>query len=229
MTLKTTQYLIYDGTYFHKDGCLIILMNSIGQTITDFLYTAKEGSLFVKMWFKELKARGLEPLYITMDEEKNTTKMLRSLWPGLNVQRCLYHIQREGMRWLRSYPKTEAGKALRAILSQLCAIKSVKEQNVFMKSFKNWLYAYRDFVLSLPMNVKVNFDLKRTISLIQNASPDMFHYLMDPHIPSTSNALEGFFSRLKSAYRQHRGLSQLNKIRFLKWFCYFENQQKINN
>lgn len=133
------------------------------------------------------------------------------------------------MRWLRSYPKTDAGKTLRALLAQLFIIKSVKERNLFMTSFKNWLYTYRNFVLSLPMNVKANFDLKRTISLVQNALPDMFHYLMDSRIPSTSNALEGFFSRVKFAYRQHRGLSQLNKIRFLKWYCYYENQQKTNN
>jgi len=88
---------------------------------------------------------------------------------------------------------------------------------------------YRDYVHSLPMQIKANFDLKRTIALIDNAIPDMFHYLMDPNIPSTSNMLEGYYSRLKLAYRFHRGLTQRHKIQFLKWYCYFENQQKINN
>lgn len=76
MNLKTTQYLICDGTYFHKDGCLVLLMNAIDQTISDCFYTLREGSVFVKIWFNDLKMRGLQPLYITMDGEINTMKML---------------------------------------------------------------------------------------------------------------------------------------------------------
>ena len=88
---------------------------------------------------------------------------------------------------------------------------------------------HRAFVLALPMQRKVNFDLKRTLALINNALPDMFHYLMDPGIHATTNALEGWHSRIKRAYRQHAGLSQRHKIQFLKWYSYFENQQKTNN
>ena len=79
------------------------------------------------------------------------------------------------------------------------------------------------------MHVKANFDLKRTITLIHNALPDMFHYPMDPLIPSTTTALEGWHSRVKRAYRQHAGLSQRHKIQFLRWYSYFKNQQNVNN
>src|SRR6266705_4528711 len=40
---------------------------------------------------------------------------------------------------------------------------------------------------------------------------------------------KGWHSRIKRAYRQHAGLSQRHKIQFLKWYSYFENQQKTNN
>lgn len=220
------KYLIYDGTYFHKDGCFITLMNATKQTFVDTLYAPKEGSSAVSTWFANLRTNGLDPLCVTMDGEQSTMQALHLTWPRLVIQRCLFHIQREGMRWLRTYPKTEAGKTLRNLLSHICFIKSVKEQKTFVTFFKQWLKRYEAFVFSLPMHIKANFDLKRTITLIHNALPNMFHYLMDPQIPSTSNALEGFFSRLKNAYHQHRGLLHINKIRFLKWFCYFENQQK---
>ena len=42
-----------------------------------------------------------------------------------------------------------------------------------------------------------------TLTLMNNALPDMFHYLMDPCIHATTNALEGWHSRIKRAYRQH--------------------------
>lgn len=205
------------------------LMNAANQLLLDPIYAPKEGAGFVLPWFRDLKTQGLDPLAVTMDGEQSTMKAIRDLWPQVQIQRCLYHIQREGMRWLRSYPKTQAAKELRQLLSGLCSIKSVKERDRFIQSFQQWHREYKDFILSLPMQIKAHFDLKRTVTLIHRALPDMFHYLMDPNIHRTSNALDGFYSRLKHAYYQHRGLSQANKIRFLKWYCYFENQQKINN
>lgn len=204
------------------------LMDTQNQAIAANLYASKEGTEAVKQWFSGLKQKGLDPLFVTMDGEQSTMRLLHETWPSITIQRCLYHIQREGMRWLRSKPKTIAARKLRYLLSALCGIRSVKERNYFLQSYKQWLRTHKNYVLSLPMNIKANFDLKRTISLINNALPDMFHYLMDPNIPPTSNMLEGFYSRLKLSYRFHRGLTQRHKIQYLKWYCYFENQQKTN-
>ena len=207
----------------------MLLMNSKNQMLIDNLYAAKEGSSQTSRWFEGLKQKGLNPLFVTMDGEQLTMKFLCATWPKVMIQRCLYHIQHEGMRWLRSKPKTKAAKELRLLLNTLCDIRSVKERNQFLYAYKKWLRTYKKYVLSLPMSIKANFDLKRTISLINNALPNMFHYLLDSSIPSTSNMLEGFNSRLKLSYRLHRGLTQRHKIQFLKWYCYFENQQKTNN
>lgn len=223
------KYLVLDGTYFHKDGCLVTLMHSADQTILSNLYAPKEGFETSFQWLKGLKERGLYPLAFTTDGERSALRVIGSLWPGARIQRCLYHIQHEGCRWLRTYPRTQAGRELRHLLLNLTGIRSVKERNRFVSAYKSWLARHRSFVLSLPMHIKANFDLKRTITLIHNALPDMFHYLMDPHIHATTNALEGWHSRIKRAYRQHAGLSQRHKIQFLKWYSYFENQQKVNN
>lgn len=223
------KHIVYDGTYFHKDGCLMILMGALNQSLVDTFYTAKEGTNQSGQWFSHLKEKGLDLHSVTMDGERQTVSMIRATWPSIIIQRCLYHIQREGMRWLRSRPKTKAAQELRCLLSSLCGIRSIKERDQFLRAYRIWIKTYKEYVYSLPMHIKANFDLKRTIALIDNAIPDMFHYLMNPGIPSTSNMLEGFYSRLKLAYRFHRGLSQRHKIQFLKWYCYFENQQKINN
>lgn len=127
------------------------------------------------------------------------------------------------MRWLRTYPKTEAGKQLRYILSKLTIIKSIKERNIFIETHNNWLKKYKKFVLSLPVTNIAFKDLKRTMVLIKNALPNMFHYLKEPNIPATTNVLEGFYSKLKSDYNRHRGLSKKHKISYLKWYCYFKN------
>jgi hypothetical protein len=221
------KYLIYDGTYFHKNGCLINLMDAKTQNIISNIYTVKEGFNNTYTWFMHLKTQGLNPLYVVMDGEQSVMRCVKTVWPQIKIQRCLWHIQREGMRWLRTHPKTQAGKNLRCLLSTLCAIKNVKERNIFINSFKNWLIKYKAFVKSLPSTDVAFKDLKKTVALIKNALPDMFHYLKEPVIPSTTNALEGFYSRLKADYNKHRGLTQKHKIHYLKWYCFYKNNNNL--
>lgn len=200
-------------------------MSAQEQKIISNIHTNKEGYKTVLPWFLSLKNQGLDPLYVTMDGERGVIRAIEEIWPEAKIQRCLYHIQREGMRWLRTYPKTEAGRDLRALLSTLCSIETVKERDLFIQRFYQWLEHYLDFVQSLPKNQVAFKDLKRTISLIKNALPNMFHYLHETNIHKTTNALEGFYSRLKSDYQRHRGLSQEHKIQYLKWYCYYKNGQ----
>lgn len=203
-------------------------MNAQDQKIISHIYDHKEGYQSAYPWFSGLKERGLNPRYITMDGERNVMRAVREIWPQATIQRCLYHIQREGMRWLRTYPKTQAGKELRSLLNTLCSIESVKEQDVFTQDFENWLRKYINFVKSLPKNIVAFKDIKRAIVLINNSLPDMFHYLKDPNVHKTTNALESFYSRLKSDYRRHRGLTQEHKIKYLTWYCHLKNGLNTN-
>ncbi len=199
------------------------LMNAENQNIVSHIYAAKEGFKNVYDWFLNLKEQGLKPIAITMDGEQSVMRAIRTVWPLTLIQRCLYHIQREGMRWLRTYPKTQAGRELRAILSTLASIKSFKDRDIFIELFHSWINAHYASIMALPSSTIQFKDLKRTVILIKNALPDMFHYLKDSAIPHTTNALEGFYSRLKADYRKHRGLSEQHKINYLNWYCYYVN------
>jgi transposase-like protein len=215
--------MIYDATYFHKDGCLLNLMNAEDQMIIAHLYVKKEGFKDAYTWFVSLKHMGLNPEFITTDGERSIMRAMYLAWPEVKLQRCLYHLQHEGMRWLRTYPKTEAGKALRNILSNLSRVKTLKEQDAFIHSYHAWIEKYKEFVLSLPYTTVAFKDLRRTMVLITNALPDMFYYLNDKCVHSTTNALEGFHSRLKADYRRHRGLTKEHRIQYIHWYCYFNN------
>ena len=218
------RYLVCDATYFHKDGCMLNLMDANNQKIIAHRYIKKESFNEAYPWFMGLKQQGLNPLFITTDGYQPILRAMRLVWPQVRLQRCLYHIQHEGMRWLRSYPKTEAGKDLRIILSGLSKIKTSQERDYFIKSYREWLNIYQRLVLSLPRTTVAYKDLQRTIVLINNALPDMFYYLEDTNIHSTTNALEGFHSRIKSDYHRHRGLSKEHRISYLNWYCYFKNE-----
>lgn len=202
-------------------------MDTKSQNIISTIYTVKEDYKNTLPWFTKLKRQSLNPLYVVMDGERSAMRAIKTVWPQTKIQRCLWHIQREGMRWLRTYPKTQAGKDLRYLLSTLCAIKTIKERNVFIKRYKNWLVKYDDFVKSLSSTDIAFKDLKKTVVLIKNALPDMFHYLKEPIITSTTNVLEGFYSRLKADYCKHRGLSKKHKIHYLQWYCFHKNNNNL--
>ena len=189
-------------------------------------YVDRESYHSVHPLLHELKGKGLIPYSVTMDGHRFVIQAVRDLWPSVHIQRCLYHIQREGMRWLRTFPKTQAGKELRRLLSQLNTIKSSKEQTRFLKDYARWTTQHHGFVKTLPRSTVAFKDLKRTMGLINNARSDMFHYLKDPAVVSTTNLLESFYSRLKADFRRHRGLSETHKKAYLKWYCYFKNQPK---
>jgi transposase-like protein len=215
--------MVYDATYFHKDGCLLNLMNAQNQKIIAHTYVQKESFKDAFPWFMTLRSQGLKPLFITTDGERSIMRAMRIVWPQAKLQRCLYHLQHEGMRWLRTYPKTEAGKKLRTILSKLSGIKTIAERDAFISDYKAWINYYGDFVLQLPKATIASKDLKRTMALIDHALPDMFYYLENQCIHATTNALEGFHSRLKADYRRHRGLIREHRIQYLNWYCYYEN------
>jgi transposase-like protein len=221
-------YLVCDATYFHKDGCMVNLMDASNQKIISHQYIQKESFKETHPWFMSLRQQGLDPLFITTDGHQSVLRAIRLVWPQVKLQRCLYHIQHEGMRWLRSSPRTEAGKALRTILSRLSAIKTIQERDQFLNSYVQWLNQYQSLVASLPRTTVAYKDLQRTIVLINNALPDMFYYLEDQQVHATTNALEGFHSRLKLDYRRHRGLTKEHRISYLNWYCYFKNQAIIN-
>lgn len=201
-------------------------MNAKDQKIIVHTYTQKEGFKNTYPWFLRLKEQGLNPQYITMDGEKSVIRAIKLVWPKIKIQRCLWHIQREGMRWLRTYPKTQAGRDLRYLLMTVCRIRSDKERKIFIERYQQWLGQYKKFVRSLPSTTVAFKDLKKTTTLIKKALTNMFYYLKDRNVHSTTNALESFHSRLKADYRRHRGLTEQHKIQYLNWYCYFKNRAK---
>jgi hypothetical protein len=218
------RYLVYDATYFHKDGCLLSLMDATDQRIVSQTYVRKESFRDAYHWLLGLRHQGLKPDFVTTDGERSVLRAMRLVWPEARLQRCLYHLQHEGMRWLKNHPATEAGRALRGILAGLSSIRTPEERDGFIWEYIAWRNRYRGYMLSLPRKDTTYKDPRRTMVLLDNALPDMFYYLDDGCVHSTTNALESFHSRLKADYQRHRGLSREHRLHYLCWYSYFKNK-----
>lgn len=217
---------MFDGTYFHKNGCLALFINVKSGKPVLFAYIERESYENVLPLARQLRAKNVYPVAITTDGHTKVIDALKEVWQKTTLQRCLFHIQNQGLMWLRSYPKSEAGITLRRLFGTIASIRTTEEMNTFKISYTAWLNKYKTFVVAQPSNVSVYKDLKRAMSLIKNALPNMFHFLANKNIAATTNILESFYSQVKHQYARHRGLTEQHKISYLKWFCYFKTLQK---
>jgi hypothetical protein len=222
--------LIIDGTYFTNNLCLVLYRdNTIKFTQ---LYRLTNGE-----WFEELAEDltnllklGVQIESITCDGHKALLKAIRLTCPQVIVQRCIIHIQRQCLIWLSKRPKSEAGKELRKLFCSLHTIHSTLSRDYWIVDLIKWHEKHREFINEKSVNPKTgrywftHKMVRRSFNSVKKALPDMFHYLDDPMIPSSTNGLESFFGHLKVNLNVHRGLSVKHTKQFIQWYLYFKNQ-----
>lgn len=223
--LNQCQYLLFDGTFLHRPICLVALMDATSNKIISGKYDIKESAeRKLTSFFHLLKDKGLQPISFTVDGNPQAIKVIKTVWPEIVIQRCLVHIQRQGLSWCRISPKTTGARKLRALFLQITHIRTFQDRDNFLESLTQWEYLYGQDIHSRPEKGRVFSDIKRARSMLLKALPDMFNYLENPQIPSSTNSLEGYFSRLKGHYRQHRGLSKSKLESYFNWYFFFKQK-----
>ena len=219
LDLGKYRHFILDGTFLHRPCSLIALMDAQTRTVIAGQYGVSENSEPQLLnFFKSMEPAGLCPHSFTVDGNPNVISVLRQLWPDVLVQRCLVHIQRQGLSWCRTSPRTTYARRLRQIFLQVTRIRSPADRDMFLGSVTDWENSYGSQISGRRETGYVFSDIKRARSMLLRALPDMFHYLDNPLIPTSTNGLEGYFSRLKSHYRQHRGLRNDKRGKYFQWY-----------
>jgi len=217
--LTQHRYTILDCTFLKRNDCIIVLMDGARYRVISGSYGVNEYSQpEVLSFLQPLKERGLSPVSCTVDGNQNLIRALKKLWADIIIQRCLVHVQRQGLSWCRQSPKRTDAKRLRKLFLQVTHINSYHDRDVFLKGLAQWEERYGSKIAAQPEKGRVFSDLKRARSMLIKAIPNMFHYLDDTNIPATNNGLEGYFSRLKAHYCNHRGLDVKKRYDYFKWF-----------
>lgn len=175
----------------------------------------------LRSFFEPLIAKGLSPRSCTADGNPHVIRILKILWPNIIIQRCIVHVQRQGLMWCRQKPKRFDAKELRHIFLQVPCIKSYEQRDNLLEQIYKWELRYGGVIDAQPERGKVFSDLKRARSMLLKAIPNMFQYLDDPSIPPTTNGLEGYFARLKQHYRHHRGMTPPKRRNYFQWYFHF--------
>jgi len=219
--LSCYQHLVIDSTYLHgRHPAVTVVMDAATNTVITGRYGLHESHGAMATFCAEMACHGLSPFSITTDGQPKLLAHLRAQWPETILQRCLVHIQRQGLAWCRRQPARTDAQHLRRLFRQLTEIHTPQACDRWISQFIAWEQRYGWRIELTPEHGYVFSDLKRARSLIVHALPDMFHYLDHPNIVNHTNGLEGYFSRMKMRYRQHRGLSSEHKQSFIQWYLH---------
>ncbi len=133
--LSAIRYLQFDGTYFKHENCLMLLMDNATSKVIAHKYHHRENYESAYQMFKEMNDGDLNPEAITIDGNTSVIRALKAVWPDIIIQRCITHIQRQGLAWLRRYPKIQASKDLRRILLTITEVKDRRRRDIFITEF----------------------------------------------------------------------------------------------
>ena len=218
----TTKHLILDGTLLHRPRGIYAAMNAENHTLVDAAYNIREGGIELLSFYEHLAEAGLILESATTDGNTQQIKYLREVWPEIILQRCIVHVQRQGLSWCRRNPKRTEAKELRELFLKLTKTQTKEESLRFVRGVNAWERRFGLEIKTSTNRGRVFSDIIRARSMLLKALPSLFHYLDNSKIPRSTNALEGYFSRLKEHYRLHRGLSKVNKQKYFLWYFFLK-------
>ena len=196
-----------------------------------YRFSNKEGYSEIKEDLENLRVLGIEIESITCDGHKGLLRAIRKVYPHIILQRCIVHVQREALIWLRQKPKTLASIELRPIVMKLALIETQNDQVAWEQELETWYEKHKAFVneqILHPQTGKKWYRhkmLHQAVSMIKRARPNLFQYLQNPAVPKSTNALESFFGHLKDTLSIHRGLSLQHRRAFIQWYLHLKNKR----
>ncbi len=227
---RSKVHLRIDATYFQQ-FCLLCYQDHEDGYTQLIRFSDGEHFLEIKEDLDNLIKLGVQVESITTDGHKSILKAIKKSLPDVTVQRCLVHIQRMCLLWLTRFPKHLAGVELRQLVLMLLQIKTQNDCLYWTKELEHWYKQHKEYLQEKTYNENTGRYwythklLRRSYFTIKRALPNMFHYLADSKIPSTTNGIEGFFSHLKNHLDLHRGLTAKHRINFIKWYMYLSNDK----
>lgn len=217
--LGSVKYLVVDGTYMKsRSESAVIVMDAKRSKPVFGKYGAKENFSCLNKLFNEMKDLGCNPISASIDGLPAVSLALREVWPEIIIQRCIVHIQRQGLMWCRIKPNRTDAKKLRDIFLKITFLKTSEDVRKFIEEVYEWEKIYGRKIADSRSKGWVFSDLKRARSMLLKALDNSFFFIQNSNIPKTTNMAEGCFSRLKGLLRDHRGVNGKRREQLFNWF-----------
>lgn len=216
-TFSSVVNVLMDTTYFGRKLGVMVFKDSITGQILYKQYVKQEANKLYQFGIEEIAKRGIKIQAIICDGRKG----LLQLFSGIPMQMCNFHQVAIIRRYLTKKPKMQASKELWELT--LLLVHTDKES--FEGGLAAWYSKWADFLNERKIGIDgktryVHKKLRSAYRSLKTNLPWLFVWYdnMSLNIPNTTNAIDGHFSDLKNKLRNHNGLSEARKKRFIDEF-----------
>ena len=216
-TFTAVANVLMDTTYFGKKFGVMVFKDSLTGQILFKQYVKQETNKLYLSGIEEISRRGIKVQAIICDGRKG----LWQAFGGIPIQMCNFHQVAIIRRYLTRKPKMQAGIELWEHVRLLT--KTDKES--FEGGLAAWHSKWNDFLNERKLDLQgknryVHKRLRSAYRSLRTNLPWLFTWYdyMDLKIPNTTNAIDGHFADLKNKLRNHNGLSEARKKKFIDEF-----------
>ncbi len=169
------------------------------------------------------------PKAVVTDGQKGILAVLSATWPGIIIQRCIVHVERNITTKITLHPETKAGQDLRWLIDKIWMIETRECMEQWVTIF-NSMYAHHKQFLNRRTYSDNPFSSKKwwfthndTRSAYRQIADlldtgQLFAYIEHPelNLPRTTNHLEGGINaRIDELLHAHRGLQLEHKMKII--------------
>lgn len=216
-TFTSVVNVLMDTTYFGRKFGIMVFKDSLTGQILFKQYVKQETNKLYLSGIEAIRRRGIKVQAIICDGRKG----LFQLFEGIPIQMCNFHQVAIIRRYLTKKPKMQASKELWEHV--LLLVKTDKES--FEGGLNAWYIKWSSFLNERKIDAKgknryVHKRLRSAYQSLRTNLPWLFTWYdhRDLKIPNTTNAIDGHFADLKNKLRNHNGLSEARKKRFIDEF-----------
>jgi len=206
--------LVFDGTFWKRgEGLMIYRVN--GKNIYSRAIDNEKLS-YIEEDLLHLQSMGWKFSSFTIDGRRGVIKTLEKIFPNVPIQICIFHQKKIVQRYMTLNPKTDCGKEIKELLSQILTLQHDK----FSDKLNQIKAKYYDFLREKNENNQfMHRRLRSAIRSLTTNLPYLFAYknYTQLAIPSTTNSCDGSFAHWKSKVKIHRGLRKDRKAKMTKF------------
>lgn len=206
--------IVFDAFYL-KRGYGWLVFRSNGKTI-HYSKIAYESIATIADNLSHLDNLGYKYKSITIDGRKGVLAYLKTCYPNVPIQYCMFHQKQTIRQCLTNNPKTPCGQELKEIANHL---KDYDTDSLLVRLNK-LRQQYREFLKERNEEGRfMHRRVRRAIRSLCTNVPYLYTYKRYPEleIPTTTNSCDGYFSHIKTKVRAHSGLTAKHRDKLIEF------------
>ena len=207
-----------DTTYFGRNFGVMLFKDSYTNENLLKYYVKSETNYLYKKGITELQSRGFQIMGIVCDGRRG----LMQSFPNIPVQMCQFHQVSIIRRYITKNPRLPASIELKELVSMM----KCTDRESFEGGLELWYNKWESFLRERTLNPDTGrsyYTHRRLRSAYRSLKTNLKYLFVwydniEFNMPNTTNAIDGHFSDLKTKLRNHNGLSEKRKMKFMDEF-----------